>query len=114
VSIFNSFDGLKDVFNEINNNEKIEKSPIIFIVTVLNIQPLSQLLKEIAIDDDEIKIINNEQIKMQLKNSIAYINIVKEIKNRDTKFPICKPKERRYKVILSKYILNTFKYRCSF
>jgi len=45
MSIFNSFDGLKDVFNEINNNEKIKKSPIIFIVTVLNIQPLSSTAK---------------------------------------------------------------------
>jgi len=39
--IFNSFDRLEEIFNDINNNEKVRKIPIfpIFIVRVINIQP---------------------------------------------------------------------------
>jgi len=44
-----------------------------------SIQSLSQLLEKIIIGDYEIKIINNEQVKMQTKSSIVYINIVKEL-----------------------------------
>jgi len=56
----------------------------------------SQLLKEVAIDEYEIKIMNE-----QTEISIAYINIVKDLKNKNTEFHIYKPKqERSFKVIL--------------
>jgi len=45
--------------------DKITKPTPIFVARVTNIQPLSQLLEEIAIVDYDIKIINNEQIKIQ-------------------------------------------------
>jgi len=44
--------------------EKIAKPPSIFIANIDNFLSLSQLLKEIAIDDYEIKIINNKQVKI--------------------------------------------------
>jgi len=47
----------------------------------------SQLLKEVAADEYEIKIMN-EQIKIQPKWSIAYINIIKELKSKDMEFHI--------------------------
>jgi len=46
----------------------------IFIAKVNNFSLLFQLLQEIAIGDYEIKITNNEQIKIQFKSSIAYVN----------------------------------------
>jgi len=60
VPISDSFERIDKVF-DINDNarmEKIIKHPHIFVARVINIQPLSQLLEEIAIDY-EIKIINN-------------------------------------------------------
>jgi len=43
----------------------------------------------------------NEQIKIQPRNSIAYVSIVKELKSRNMEFHIYKPKqERSFQVIL--------------
>jgi len=53
--------------------EKTVKPSPIFIARVNNIQ----LLEEIAIGDYQ-NYNNNEQIKIQPKNSIAYINIMKK------------------------------------
>jgi len=45
----------------------------------------------------------NEQIKIQPKNSFIYVNIVKELKNKNIEFYIYKPKqERSFKIL--KYI----------
>jgi len=53
------------------------------------------MLKDIAIDNKEIKIINiNKHVKIQPKSSIAYINIVKELKSNDQEFHIYKLKKR--------------------
>jgi len=60
----------------------------------------SQLLKEIAVEY-KIKIINNEQIKIQPKSSIAYVNIMKELKSRHTEIYIYKSKqEKSFKIVL--------------
>jgi len=48
-------------------------------------QPLCQLLEEIAINDYEIKIINNEHIKIQKLHCLYYINIMKEFKTEAEK-----------------------------
>jgi len=59
---------------------------------------LSQLLVEV-VTEYEIKIMN-EQTKIQPKSSIAYVNIVKELKNKNTEFHKYKPKqEKNFKVI---------------
>jgi len=53
----------------------------------------------------------NEQTKIQLKSSIAYVNIVKELKNKNTEFHIYKLKqERSFKVVL-KHIHATGRYQ---
>jgi len=49
----------------------------------------------------------NEQIKIQSRSSIAYVNIVKELKSRNTEFHTYKSKqERSFKVVL-KHIYAT-------
>jgi len=75
------------MLDDINNNEKVEetvKLPPIFVAKIINIQLLSQLLEKIAIGNYENKIINNVQDNIQSKSSIAYVNIVKELNNRNT------------------------------
>jgi len=67
VPIFNSLDEFKEIVNNINNNEKVEKiikPSLIFVAKIINIQPFSQLLEKITINNYEIKIINNEQVKI--------------------------------------------------
>jgi S-adenosylmethionine/arginine decarboxylase-like enzyme len=99
------------VFDDININDRknwtgktrlertIKLSPI-FVTRINNFQPLSQILEEIAINDYEIKIINNEEVKIQPKGS-TYVNIVKELNSKDMEFHIYKPKQKRnFKVVL--------------
>jgi len=65
-----------------------------------------QILKQIAADEYEIKIMN-EQIKIPSKSFIAYINIMKELKSKNTEFYIYKSKqERSFRVVL-KHIHDT-------
>jgi hypothetical protein len=63
---------------------KIAKSPPIFVATVDNFSSISQILKEIATSEYEIKIIN-KQIKIQPKSFVTYVNIVKEVKSKKLK-----------------------------
>jgi len=74
------------------------------VVRITNIKSHCQLLEKIVIGDDEIEIINNEQVKIQPRNSIANANIMKEVKNRDTEFYIYKPKQRRSFEFIPKYM----------
>jgi len=87
--------------------EKIAKPSPIFVAKRLllkNFSSLSQQLKEIAFD--EIKIMN-EQIKIQPRSFIAYVSIVKELKNRNTEFHTYKPQqEKSFKIVL-KHIHGT-------
>jgi len=99
---------LKEMFE--NNNIRVEKTAepifVIFVDKVNNFSSLLSLLKQIATDEYEIKIMN-EQTKIQPKSFIAYVNIVKELKSKNTEFHTYKPKqERRFKVVL-KYIHST-------
>jgi len=93
----NFFEGLEEVLNDENNNirmEKTAKPPEIFVARINNFSLLSQKLKEIASDKYEIKIMN-EQIKIQPKSSITNVNIMKELKSRNTEFHTYKPKQER-------------------
>jgi hypothetical protein len=61
-----SFEGLKEELDDTNTNfrmKKTAKSLPIFVVRIDNFS-LSQLLKEIAMREYEIKTIKNEQIKI--------------------------------------------------
>jgi len=88
VPITDSFERFEKELDDANNNirmEKIAKPLSILVARINNFSSFSQLLKEVTPDEYEIKIMN-EQIKIQPKNSIAYRNIVKELKNKNTKF----------------------------
>jgi len=101
VPTINSFEKLEKKLDNENNNirEKTIKSPPIFVARINNFS-LLQLLKEVATNKYEIKIMN-EQIKIQRKSSIAYVNIIKELKSKNTEFHTYKPKqERNFKIVL--------------
>ncbi|KMQ86632.1 nucleic-acid-binding protein from transposon x-element [Lasius niger] len=88
-----------------NNNqerkEKIPKFPPIFVAGVSNIQPLTRLLEEIAFNKYEIKIPNDDQVKILPKSSEVYSTVVKELEIRNTEFHTYKPKQKRnFKVVL--------------
>jgi len=105
----NSFKDLEEVFGDENNNIRVEKtikSPSIFVDKTNNFSSLSQLLKKVATDEYEIKIMN-EQTKIQPKISITYVNIVKELNNKNTEFHTYKPKQERSFKIIFKHIHAT-------
>jgi len=79
------------------------KSFPIFIskISDKSLPPLRQLLNQITNGELDLKNINADNYKIQTKNSIAYTNIVKEVKIRNTEFHTYKPKhERSFNVIL--------------
>jgi len=82
----NFFEGLEEEPDDENNNIRVEKTVKLlptFVARVNNFLTLSQQLKEIAFDEYEIKIMN-EQIKIQPRSSIVYVSIMKELKSRNT------------------------------
>lgn len=80
---------------------KEPKPPPIYVDGVNNISPLTNLLNIKAKDEYVIKIINKEQLKIQVKSSEKYSVIVKELQQRNTNFHTYKPKEERnFRVVL--------------
>jgi hypothetical protein len=94
----NSFEELKEDLDDTTikvRMEEIVKSSLIFIAGIFS---LSQLLKEIAIGKYKIKIINNEQVKIQPNSFI--VSITRKFKSRNTEFHTYKPKqEKSFKVV---------------
>jgi len=79
----NSFEGFEEELDYENNNIRVEKTAkpsSILVARINNFSSLSQYLKEVASDEYKIEIMN-EQIKIQPRNSIAYVSIVKELKS---------------------------------
>lgn len=100
ISTTNSFAQL-DVDPSQNLAEKVLKSPPIYVDKVENIQPLVNLLNEYALDNYELKVLNNDQVKIQPKTPDAYRDIVKQLEIKNTEFYTYKPKQdRTFKVVL--------------
>jgi len=73
--------------------ERTDKSPSISLARVDNFSSFLQILKEVATGEYQIRIINDEQIEIQPMS--IYVNIVKELKSKNTEFHIYKPKQER-------------------
>jgi hypothetical protein len=81
--------------------EKVVRPPPIFVDKVANIQPLVKLLNDTVNNQYEIKVLRDEQVKIQPKTKDAYSVIVKELEKKQTEFYTYKPKsERSFKVVL--------------
>ncbi|CAG4981216.1 unnamed protein product [Colias eurytheme] len=89
-----------------NNNtpsNKTNKPPPIFVDKVENIQPLLKTLNEHVHDMFTLKVLTNNQVKIQPKDSETYRTIVHQLELRNTEFFTYKPKnERGFKVVLKK------------
>ena len=82
---------------------QVIKPPPFFIDKVSNIQPLSNMLEDVAHDDYEIKILQGEKVKIQAKSSESYSTIYKELKSRNTEFYTYQPKrEKNFRVVLKR------------
>lgn len=106
IPTFNSFSELENT-DELNQPESqpiiITKPPPFFIDKVSNIRPLTEMLDKVAQGNYEIKILQNERVKIQAKIHEAYSAIYKELKCRDTEFFTYKTKqERSFRVVLKR------------
>lgn len=85
----NRFESLDSNGNDIENpsiQEVQYKPPSLFVDGVSNIQPLTQLLKELVGNEYELKVLRNEQVKIQLKTSMAYTTIVNNYNKKERNF----------------------------
>jgi len=70
-----------------------------------NIWLLQQLLEEIVTGEYSMRIINQKKIKIQVKSFIAYFNIVKKLKIKNTGFHINRKEKETSKSSSNTYIL---------
>ena len=77
------------------------RPPPIFVAGVQNIQPLHELLVTIARDDFELKVLQNNQVKIQPKSSDKYTTIIKALAEKHTEFHTYQPKaDRSFRTVL--------------
>lgn len=81
--------------------EKPAKAPPLYVDRVSNIQPLLKMLDEIAADNYELKVLRNDQVRIQPKSTEVYTKIVKNLQEKNTEFYTYRPKQDRcFKVVL--------------
>lgn len=87
--------------NEADKDEKVPKPPPIFVAGVGNITPLMLLLEEIAKQEYELKVLRNDEVKIQPQTSEKYRIIVKALTDKNTEFHTYQTKEERsFRVVL--------------
>lgn len=98
----------KQVFDNVKCISFIDEIHSIFIDKVSNIQSLIELLNEHTIDNYELKILRNDQVKILSKTSEIYTTIIKQLEIKETEFYTYKPKQdRNFKVILKDMHLSS-------
>ncbi|KAJ8708360.1 hypothetical protein PYW07_010485 [Mythimna separata] len=111
VPTSNRFALLENDESQKSNHEQVEKPikpPPIFVDKVENIQPLISLLNEHVRDNYELKVLKNDQVKIQPKTSEAYRDIVKQLEIKNTEFYTYRPKQdRSFKVVLKNLHAST-------
>lgn len=114
VEVFNRFESLeqesdaKDQGNKNSLKDKIAKALPNFVDGVGNIQTLIHLLNEITPNSYAIKILNNDQVRIQSGSSLHYAIRVNNLKERNIEFHTFKPKQERYfKVVLKNMHYST-------
>lgn len=100
----NQFSELEDSEDEVQIRPtvvKASKPPPIFVDDVENIAPLQRLLKELAEENFELKIMSNNRVRVQSQTTEIYSKIVKELELKQTKFHTYELKENRaFRVVL--------------
>lgn len=86
---------------EAQKQKQEEKPPPIFIAGVKNIQPLNQLLNTIAKDKHLIRVLNEEQVKVQAQTNEIYDNIVKALDEKQTEYHTYRKKQDKpFRVVI--------------
>lgn len=81
--------------------EKIKKPPPVFVAGVGNINPLYQLLNEIAAGGYTLRVINHTEVKIQANTMELYDAIVSALKSKNTEFhSYQKKQDKPFKVVL--------------
>lgn len=100
----NKFDVLDTEEQQVEDadpTDRTPKPPPIYVDRVSNIQPLTDLLNKIANGEHLIKVLRNEEVKIQPKTSQAYSTIVKNLQEKGTEFHTYKLKQdRSFRVVL--------------
>lgn len=90
------------------NNNNPPKPPPIFVAGVKNINPLSTLLNSVANKDFQLKVLNDEQVKIQALSPTSFSTIVKNLEENKTEFHTYKPKtERNFRVVVKNLHYST-------
>lgn len=77
------------------------KPPPLYVDRVSNIQPLLKMLDEVAADNYEVKVLRNDQVRIQPVSTETCKKIVKNLQEKDTEFYTYRPKQDRwFKVVL--------------
>ena len=83
------------------NKQKPQKSPPIFVSGVENICPLKTLLDSIVKNEYTLKVLSNNEVKIQPHSSEKYLPIIEELKRKNTEFYTYQRKQDKgYKVVL--------------
>lgn len=100
VPLSTRFDSLPEEVGEPLQAKTILAPPI-FVSGVEAINPLTLLLKELAEDKFDLKIIGTSQVKIQLKDAKAYPAVVKALAERNTEFHSFQQKgNKTYQVVI--------------
>lgn len=92
-----------DSENQVKNTKETleQKPPPIYVNGVENIRPLKELLDKTTEGLYTLKILAENEVKIQLKNSEKYLSVIKELKNKNTSFHTYQMKQdKNYKVVL--------------
>ena len=86
---------------ESENKLKTQKSPPIFVSGVANICPLKALLDSTVKNEYTLKVLPNNEVKIQPHSSEKYLPIIEELKKKNTEFHTYQRKQDKgYKVVL--------------
>jgi hypothetical protein len=83
------------------NSPRVQKPPPIFVSGVEEMKLLIQQLDLTAKDDYDIRILQNDEVKIQPKTPESYSAIIKDLAKKETRFHTFQLKQdRSYKVVL--------------
>ena len=95
---------MDDTESEPSQNQP--KPPPIFVYKVDNIKPLKDLLDKICINKFELKVLKDNEIKIQPTTIESYSTITKALEEKNTDFHTFKPKQQRLFNVVLKGIHN--------
>ena len=84
-----------------STQQTTSQPPPIFVAGVQNIQPLKELLVTIAREEFELKVLQDNQVKIQHKSTDKYTTITKALAEKRTEFHSYQPKaDQSFRTVL--------------